>query len=77
MAAPNYDQGSCCVYEGWRFGSVRRKTRCWRKEDRERLVGGHLSNRAEGLGGENFSLQMNRCVVKRTEAAEQCVWCLM
>jgi hypothetical protein len=31
MAAPNYDQGSCCVYEGWRFGSVRRKTRRWRK----------------------------------------------
>jgi hypothetical protein len=31
MAAPNYDQGSCYVYEGWRFGSVRRKTRRWRK----------------------------------------------
>jgi hypothetical protein len=31
MAAPNYDEGSCCVYEGWRFGSVRRKTRRWRK----------------------------------------------
>jgi hypothetical protein len=31
MAAPNYDQGSCCVYEGWQFGSVTRKTRRWRK----------------------------------------------
>jgi len=27
MAAPNYDEGSCCIYEGWRFGSVRRKPR--------------------------------------------------
>jgi hypothetical protein len=32
MAAPNYDQGSCCIYEGWRFGSVKRKIRCWRTE---------------------------------------------
>ncbi len=31
MAAPNYDQGSCYVYEGWRFGSVWRKTRRWKK----------------------------------------------
>ncbi|CAM6029063.1 unnamed protein product [Sphagnum balticum] len=32
MAAPNYDQGSCCIYEGWRFGSVKRKIRRWRTE---------------------------------------------
>jgi hypothetical protein len=27
MAAPNYDERSCCIYEGWGFGSVRRKPR--------------------------------------------------
>jgi len=27
MAASNYDEGSCCIYEEWRFGSVRRKPR--------------------------------------------------
>ncbi len=27
MTAPNYDEGSCYIYEGWRFGSVRRKPR--------------------------------------------------
>jgi hypothetical protein len=27
MAAPNYDEGSCYIYEGWWFGSVRRKPR--------------------------------------------------
>jgi hypothetical protein len=31
MTAPNYDQGSCYIYEGWRFGSVRKKTRRLRR----------------------------------------------
>jgi hypothetical protein len=35
MAAPNYDQGSCCIYEGWRFGSVKRKIKHWRTEAEE------------------------------------------
>jgi hypothetical protein len=39
MAAPNYDQGSCYVYEGWRFGSVWRKTRRWKKAGSRRRWG--------------------------------------
>jgi hypothetical protein len=53
MAAPNYDKGSCYVYEGWRFGSVRRKTRRWRKAGwREIGKGRHWCNRERRSRGE-------------------------
>ncbi len=52
MATPNYDQGSCCVYEEWRFGSVGRKTRRWRSAFGQKVE----KRRRE---------RENRCVVRR------------
>jgi hypothetical protein len=62
MVAPNYDQGSCCVYEGWRFGSVRRKTRHWKKAGSSEV--GRRFRRRE------LQWEKNQCVVRRMEAAE-------
>ncbi len=56
MVAPNYDQGSCCVYEGWWFGRVRRKTRRWRSDS---------GNRAEGRGENGKKIEQMCCLEDR------------
>jgi hypothetical protein len=76
MAAPNYDHGSCCIYEGWRFGSVKRKTRCLRRRIEPDRYGGHPGNREGRSEKESSGLQPNRCVVRRMEACRD-FWCLM